>query len=178
MRLNLKQKTIKKKHKIEQNKKNNERRRLKLNNKYAKAYREVMEIIKYLPEKEYCRIPKETIDFYEKEMDHNYDFSFDPQKDLSKQNLLKETKAIIIALFQDFFATDKEKKEIDEILNENELRNEQEKSEKYKFDEIFNKNAGKQNIQIDKQETELIKQKEGFFIRLKKFIYRLLHNKK
>ncbi|MBR0427770.1 MAG: hypothetical protein IJK18_06200 [Clostridia bacterium] len=149
-----------------------------MNNKYAKAYREVMEIIKYLPEKEYCRIPKETIDFYEKEMDHNYDFSFDPQKDLSKQNLLKETKAIIIALFQDFFATDEEKKEIDEILNENELRNEQEKSEKYKFDEIFNKNAGKKNIQIDKQETELIKQKEGFFIRLKKFICRLLHNKK
>ena len=149
-----------------------------MNNKYAKAYREVMEIIKYLPEKEYCRIPKETINFYEKEMDHNYDFSFDPQKDLSKQNLLKETKAIIIALFQDFFATDKEKKEIDEILNENELRNEQEKSEKYKFDEIFNKNARKQNIQIDKQETELIKQKEVFFIRLKKFIYRLLHNKK
>ena len=105
-------------------------------------------------------------------------FSFDPQEDLSKQNLLKETKAIIIALFQDFFATDEEKKEIDEILNENELRNEQEKSEKYKFDEIFNKNAGKKNIQIDKQETELIKQKDGFFIRLKKFIYRLLHNKK
>lgn len=149
-----------------------------MNNKYAKAYREVMEIIKYLPEKEYCKIPKEKIDFYEKEMDNNYDFSFDPQEDLSKQNLLKETKAIIIALFQDFFATDEEKKEIDEILNKNELRNEQEKSEKYKFDEIFNKNAGKKNIQIDKQETDLIKQKDGFFIRLKKFIYRLLHNKK
>ena len=43
-----------------------------MNNNYSKAYTEVLEIIKYFPEEEYSRIPKEKIDFYKKNMDKNY----------------------------------------------------------------------------------------------------------
>ena len=35
-----------------------------IDNKYAKAYTEVLEIIKYFPEEEYNKIPKEKIEFY------------------------------------------------------------------------------------------------------------------
>ena len=44
----------------------------KMNNNYSKAYTEVLEIIKYFPEEEYSKIPKEKIDFYKKNMDKNY----------------------------------------------------------------------------------------------------------
>ena len=37
-----------------------------INNIYAKAYKEVIEIIKYFPEKEYNKIPKEKIEYYKK----------------------------------------------------------------------------------------------------------------
>ena len=35
-----------------------------VNNKYSRAYKEVLEIIQYFPEEEYNKIPKEKIDFY------------------------------------------------------------------------------------------------------------------
>lgn len=34
-----------------------------INSKYAKAYTEVLEIIKYFPQEEYDKIPKEKIAF-------------------------------------------------------------------------------------------------------------------
>ena len=34
-----------------------------INNKYAKAYKEVLEIIKFFPEQEYNKIPKEKLNF-------------------------------------------------------------------------------------------------------------------
>ena len=40
-----------------------------INSMYAKAYTEVLEIIKYFPEEEYVKIPKEKIEFYKNNMD-------------------------------------------------------------------------------------------------------------
>ena len=49
---------------------------------YPKAYKEVLEIIKYLPKEEYERIPKEKIEFFEKNCDKEYNFIFDISKTL------------------------------------------------------------------------------------------------
>ena len=45
------------------------------NDKYAKAYTEVLEIIKYLPKNEYDKIEKEKINFFEDNKDNSYKFS-------------------------------------------------------------------------------------------------------
>ena len=53
-----------------------------INNIYAKAYTEVLEVLKYFPEEEYKKIPIEKINFYKRNMDKNYKFTINPEKDL------------------------------------------------------------------------------------------------
>ena len=44
-------------------------------NTYAKAYTEVLEILKYFSEEEYSKIPQEKIEFYKNNMDKNYNYN-------------------------------------------------------------------------------------------------------
>ena len=146
------------------------------NNKYAKAYKEVLEIIQYFPEKEYKKIPKEKIDFYKNNMDNEYEFAIDPGKDLSEQNISKEANTIIVSLYQDYFATEEQKQKIKEILELNEKKAEQKKG-KYDPNNIFKDKTNIKNIeQPNVQKTSfLVEYKENFFTRFKKFILKLLH---
>lgn len=150
-----------------------------MSNKYAKAYKEVLEIIKFFPEEEYNKIPNEKIEFYKANMDNTYEFTIYPEIDLSEQNISKEANALIVSLFQDYFATEKQKEKINEILELNEKKLEQEKFEKYNPDNLFknhNKVKNQENtIPETVQETALIEYKDNFFIRFKNFILKLLH---
>ena len=145
-----------------------------MNNRYARAYTEVLEIIKYFPEDEYKRIPQEKIDFFEQSKDKNYEFTIDPNKDLSEQNISKEANAIIVVLYQDYFATEEQKKKINQILRMNELKAEQEKIEKYNPNELF-KNKEEKKQQNLYNNTSLTEQKDSFFTKFKNFIFKLLH---
>ena len=97
------------------------------NNTYARAYTEILEIIKYFPKEEYAKIPKEKIEFYRKNMDTNYNFTINPEIDLSKQNISKEANAIMVNLFKEYFATEEQKTKINEILELNQIKSEKEK---------------------------------------------------
>ena len=50
-------------------------------NTYAKAYTEVLEILKYFSEEEYSKIPQEKIEFYKNNMDKNYNYNINPNID-------------------------------------------------------------------------------------------------
>ena len=63
---------------------------------YKMAYTEVLEIIKHLSPSEMQKIPKETIDFFEKNQDSNYNFTYDVNETLEGQNVLRETNFEII----------------------------------------------------------------------------------
>ena len=132
-----------------------------MDEKYAKAYVEVLEIISYFSEEEYEKIPKEKIEFYENNKDKNYEFSFNPDKDLKEQNVSNEAKAIIVNLFDMYFATDEQKELLKQILLRNAQRREEENKNKYsdslnKEDEIKN--------------TELIVRDESVFIKIWNYI--------
>lgn len=43
-------------------------------NNYRKAYTEVIEILKHLPEESVNKIPKEMLSMFQKKMDKNYNF--------------------------------------------------------------------------------------------------------
>ena len=103
-----------------------------INSKYAKAYTEVLEVIKYFSEEDYNKIPKKKIEFYKENMDKNYDFTINPDIDLSEQNISPEANAIMITLYRDHFATEEQKEKIKEILELNEKKADQEKRKKYK----------------------------------------------
>ena len=147
-----------------------------INNTYARAYTEVLEILEHFPEEEYKKIPVEKINFYKDNMDKNYKFTIDPEIDLANQNISKEANAIIVTLFRDYYATEEQKVKINEILDLNQKKEELEKRKKYHPDDIFKNNEQlHKNSVFSDTSTQLMEYQEPFFIRLKKFILKMLH---
>lgn len=83
------------------------------NEKYARAYVEVLEILKYLPENEYNKIPQEKIKFFEDNKDNTYSFKLNLNIPLDEQNISIEANSIIITLFRDYFATKNQKEKLE-----------------------------------------------------------------
>ena len=150
-----------------------------INNKYAKAYTEVLEIVKHFPKEEYNKIPAKKIEFYKKNMDKNYIFLFNPEVELEKQNISPEAKAIIVTLYVDYFATREQKIKIKKILDLNQKKEELEKMKKYNPDNIFKKKNKTEILEEKniKNENTMIEYKESFFIKFKNFISKILYLK-
>lgn len=134
-----------------------------INTIYAKAYTEVLEIIKHFPEGEYNKIPKEKIEFYKDNKDNDYVFVINPEIDLSEQNISPEANAIIVNLFRDYFATEEQKVKIKEILDLNQKKEELEKREKYNPDDIFkNKREIKNEEQTEEKSLTLVQEEKWY----------------
>lgn len=110
-----------------------------------KAYREVIEIIKYLPQKDYEKIPSSIIENMQREMDKDYIYDIIDYDDLEKQNMLHETEIILAVFYRDYWATEYQRKVI--LENEKEYMNkkEEEKRKKYNPNKIFNNNKNNFN---------------------------------
>ena len=135
-----------------------------MNNSYAKAYTEVLEIINHFSEDEYKKIPKEKIDFYEKHKDREYDFKINSNIDLAEQNISRKANAILVSLFRDYFATAKQKEILMNLLQQNQEKLEKEKYLKYNPDNIFNKSYDN-NINDSKDEVALVETKNEVWYR-------------
>jgi hypothetical protein len=135
-----------------------------MNNSYAKAYTEVLEIINHFSEDEYKKIPKEKIDFYEKHKDREYDFKINSNIDLAEQNISRKANAILVSLFRDYFATAKQKEILKNLLQQNQEKLEKEKYLKYNPDNIFNKSYDN-NINDSKDEVALVETKNEVWYR-------------
>ena len=150
-----------------------------VNNIYARAYTEVLEILKHFPEDEYKKIPAEKINFYKSNMDKNYKFTINPEIDLASQNISKEANAIIVTLFRDYYATEEQKVKIKEILDLNQKKEDLEKRKNYNQDNIFKNNQPTNTVDENSENsdttTQLVEYKETFFVKLKKFIFKFLH---
>ena len=150
-----------------------------ISNTYAKAYVEVLEILKYFPKKDYMKIPEEKIEFYKNNKDKNYIFTINPKVDLSKQNISREANAIIVNLYRDYFATEEQKLKIKEILELNQRKEEQEKRKKYKQENLFRRNDKYKatNTEPSANNTMLVEYKESILTRIRKAIFKFLHIK-
>jgi len=141
---------------------------------YKKAYTEVIEIIKYFPKEEYDKIPLEKINYYKEKMDKNYNFQIDPNIELEKQNISKEANAILVTLFNDYFATDRQKEVLNNLLKQNQQKLEIRKYEEYNSNNLFMQSTIKQQntetLQENQKETILVEIKESFFTKFIKFI--------
>ena len=157
-----------------------QRRKKMVDSNYARAYTEILEIISHFPPEEYNKIPSEKIDFFKDNMDKEYVFKIDPNTDLGKQNISKEARATLIALFKDYYATDRQKGIINRILMNNELKADEEKRKKYNPDDIFSNrkkdidNDEEKKITLEENKA-LTERKDSFFERFKIFIRKLLH---
>lgn len=139
--------------------------------KYAMAYTEVLEILSHLSKEEYSKIPEEKINYYKKYMDKEYYYKIDPTIELSKQKISTEANAILVCLFRDYFATERQKEVLKRILMQNQQKDEVEKQNKY--DKLFkNKSSNVENV--NKENVSMIKYKKSVFSKLlnniKKFL--------
>lgn len=150
--------------------------------KYSKAYTEVLEILKHLPKNEYDKIDKEKIKFFEKNKDISYKFSINPEISLDEQNISIEANSIIVTLFQDYFASEKQKEKLNIILKENEKKYQEEIRNKYNPDDIFkNKNTKKvnedSNQKIESNNLPIEFKERKFFSKLITYIKNLILKK-
>ena len=143
-----------------------------MDKKYARAYTEVLEILNHIPEEEYNVIPKNEIEFYKSNCDKNYNYVYDESIDLKDQKISREANAVIVSIYMNYFANEKQKSVINEILKQNTIKNENEKREKYNPDNIF-KETQSQNLPI-----EINTAKENFFKRIFNKLKSIFSNKK
>ena len=80
--------------------------------KYANAYTEVLEILKYISVEDYNKIPKNKIELFQTNANNDYHFTYTPEKTLNEQNVSKIAKGIIAILFRDYWATNIQKEKI------------------------------------------------------------------
>lgn len=108
-----------------------------VDNKYAVAYSEVLEILKYIPIEDYNKIPKAKIESFETNASNEYTFKYDPNKTLEEQNVSNIAKGIIILLFRDYWATELQRNKIVAKQNYDRMKLEEKKKEKYNPNNIF-----------------------------------------
>lgn len=109
--------------------------------KYANAYSEVLEILKYISKEDYNKIPKSKIDLFEANYNKEYIFKYNPNKTLDDQNVSKTAKVIIAILFRDYWATNFQKEKIISKQNCDRIKLEKEKKARYDLDIFFTKNV-------------------------------------
>ena len=145
---------------------------------YPKAYKEVVEVLKYVPQESVDKIPDKMINMFKIKMDKNWNFEVDINKPFEEQELLDETKAILANIFRDYWATPYQREKI-EAREKYELEKiEEEKRKKYNPDDIF-KNNKVQEVEEKPQEIEnnlpVEVKKEKFFERLMGVIKRFFN---
>ncbi len=138
--------------------------------KYAMVYVQLNEIIKNLSLQEIQKLPDTLIMNIRKNIDNSLDWKYDKQREIYEQDLLVETKAMLIEIYEKYLCSDNDKifwKKYDKLcLNmiENKKRND------YNTDEMFKNRKNK----IDTNKTiEMVIYKESIFDKIRNFIKRL-----
>lgn len=135
---------------------------------YAMAYTEVSEILKYVPDEDVNKIPKEKLEFYKSNMDNEYSYKLDMTKEFEEQEMSDITKAILANIFRDYWATPYQKEIIEKKEKYDLEKLEEEKREKYNPDNIFKNKLEETVVENTNLPAEI--KKETFFKKLISFI--------
>lgn len=145
---------------------------------YPKAYKEVIEILNYVPKESVDKIPKTMIDTFKTKMDKEYDFTVDVNKSFEEQDILEETKAIFANIFRDYWTTPYQKERIEAKEKYDRQKLEEEKMKKYNPEDIFKK---KQQINESKtvenynENLPMEVKKDSFYIKIINFFKKFFH---
>ena len=123
------------------------------NEDYARAYTEVLGMIKYFSSESVEKIPKDVMQMYEENKDENYEFEFDRNKSFDDQDISQLAKVLIANIFTDYIATEEEREYLNYRDKQELDRLEEEKRNTYNPDDIF-KNRNKKENQDEIQTFE------------------------
>lgn len=104
-----------------------------MENNFHKAYKEILELLKYIPKEYVQKLPKEMIYTFELKMDTEHQFKIDTKKSLKDQNYLNETRKILREMYRDYWATQKER---EDILKKEKIEKEKAEEEKRRKENI------------------------------------------
>ena len=116
-----------------------------MNESFSVACTQVLEILKYLPQDEYQKIPKYEIEFLQSQKDEQYKFDIDKSLPLQQMNISKRANAIFVILWEKYFASDTQKQKLRVILDNNQKIVNKKREEQYSYQELFNKNKKQNN---------------------------------
>ena len=143
---------------------------------YAMAYKEVVEILKYVPDEDVQKIPEEKLEFYRTNMDNDYNYKLDMTKEFKEQEMSDITKAILANIFRDYWATPYQRERIEVKEKQDIERLEEKKRQAYNPDDIFKKKQSNEedkeikNIENYSENLPAEIKKETFFNKLINFI--------
>lgn len=150
-----------------------------MNEDYAKAYKEVLEILKYMPIESVRKIPQKLLKALEKNQDNSYYYKIDETKSLKDQVILKETKAILANLYRDYWATESQRKEILQDENRERIGMESKKREQYNPENLF-KGRLEESIKDQKQNSQtlpIMLETNHFWNRINNWIKHIFHKR-
>ena len=135
--------------------------------KYVNAYTEVYEILSCLNNEEYLKIPEELIEVFEENRNLEYEYEINDEQDLSKQPMLKESKAILLNLFRDYLATPEQNQKIKQWLQADRVYLENQKQKQYN-NNVFENNKKYEKINNEESKTILpvVIKKQSIFYRI------------
>lgn len=149
---------------------------------YEMAYVEVLAILKnYLSEEELNKIPKEKIEFFKRNEDHNYIFEINNRLPIEKQNISEKANAILVILYRDYFADEQQKEALKRILELNDKIKEKDKqnnNEKYNI--LFKnkkENFNNENRTQVEEKSLVINKKEKWYQKLFEFFKNIIIKK-
>ena len=124
---------------------------------YANAYKEVLDILKYVSKEDLKKIPAKKIEVFSKYANYNYDFEYNPEITLKEQNVSDIAQTIIAILFRDYWATSEQREKIISKEKYDMQLLEEAKKEKYNSNIIFDKKYEKNNSsEGNNKETSLV----------------------
>lgn len=130
-----------------------------------KAYSEVYQLIQYLPENEYIRIPKENIKFLEENMDKNIGKIYSINSNIDQIELSSEAKIIFMSLFYNYIANDEQKIKLKNFIA---------KKEKEFLDSTYtNIFANSKFKKVEKSTDLVVIPKETIFSKIKKLFLKI-----
>lgn len=145
---------------------------------YPKAYKEVLEILKYMPEDDVKKIPKELLETFKCKKDNKYNFYINKNQDFSKLKILDETEAIMINIFTDYWATQEQREKIIAKQKHDNNTMEETKQKIYNVDNLFKDRNKNREITDDRKLQESsnlpIEYRKRFYQKFIDFIKRVL----
>lgn len=124
-------------------------------------------ILSCLNNEEYLKIPEELIEVFEENRNLEYEYEINDEQDLSKQPMLKESKAILLNLFRDYLATPEQNQKIKQWLQADRVYLENQKQKQYN-NNVFENNKKYEKINNEESKTILpvVIKKQSIFYRI------------
>jgi len=142
--------------------------------KYANAYQEVLEILKYIPQEDYNKVPKDEIELLEANANRNYVFAYNPDQTLEEQGVSKIARGVIAIFFRDYWATEEQREKILAKQKQDRQIVEEEKRKKYNPEDIF---ANKKRTEKVEENALTEVKKEKWYTKVVSFFQRLFQKK-